>query len=50
MAKIANAYIVDDLDYWPRHPLNNFVLKNYFFIEINIVKNSDKSMFTVAIE
>ena len=27
--KIVNPYIVDDLDYWPLNPLNNFTLKYY---------------------
>ena len=41
--KIVNAYIVYDLDKWPRILFNNFELKNCLFGAINIVKNSNKS-------
>ena len=34
--KIVNAYIVYELDNWPRNPLNNFTLKNCLFGTTNI--------------
>ena len=37
-AKIVNAYIVYDLDYWLRNLLYIFVLKNCLFGNTNIVK------------
>ena len=40
--KIVNAYIVYDLDAWPKILSNNFNLKNYLFGATDIVKNSDK--------
>ena len=39
---IANAYIVYDLDAWPKIPLNNFQFKNCLFGATNIVKDSYK--------
>ena len=40
--KIVNAYIVYDLDDWPKGPLRNFTLKNCLLGSTNIIKNSDK--------
>ena len=40
--KIANVYIVYDLDAWLRNPTKNFKFKNCLFGATNIVKNSDK--------
>ena len=40
--KIANAYIVYDLDAWPRIPISNFKFKNCLFSSTNLVKNNDK--------
>ena len=40
--KIVNAYIVYDLDDWPKNPKRNFKLKNCLFDVTNIRKNSDK--------
>ena len=48
MAKIVNAYIVYDLDAWPRNPTNNFKFKNYLFAVTNIVKNSDKEKYVYS--
>ena len=42
--KIVNAYIVCELDTWPKTPLNNFKLKNCLFGATNTVKNSDKKV------
>ena len=42
LTKIANVYIVYDLDAWPILPRRNFILKNYLFGATNIVKISDK--------
>ena len=43
--KIVNAYIIYDLDTWPKNPTNNFKFKNCLFRATNIVKNSDKEMY-----
>ena len=43
--KTVNVYIVYDLDYWPRNPTNNFVLKNWLFGATNIVKTSHKNKY-----
>ena len=40
--KIVNAYIVYELETWPKAPLNNFKFKNCLSGATNIVKNSDK--------
>ena len=40
--KVANAYIVYELDPWPINSVNNFKLKNCLFGATSIVKNSDK--------
>ena len=37
MAKFVNVYFVYDLDYWPRNPLNNFVLKSCLFVATNML-------------
>ena len=44
-SKIANAYIVYDLDTWPKNPLNNFTLKKCFLGATNIVKSNVKEKF-----
>ena len=41
-SKIVNAYIVFDLDTWPKIPLNIFTLKNCLFGATNVVKNNVK--------
>ena len=43
--KIVNAYIVYDLNDWPKNPFNNFKLKNCLFGATNIRKNSNKSQW-----
>ena len=43
--KIANIYIVYDLDTYPKNPLNNFALKNCLFGATNTVKNNIKEKF-----
>ena len=48
MTKIVNAYIVYDLDYLPRNPSNNFILKNCLFGATNVVKNSDKNKYVYS--
>ena len=40
--KIVNAYIVYDLDAWPKILSNNFNLKNCLFGATDIVKNGEK--------
>ena len=40
-----NAYIVYDLDDWPKIPLRNFTLKNCLLGATNILKNSDKGKY-----
>lgn len=40
-----NAYIVFDLDFWPKSQLSNFILKLYLFGVTNIAKNIDKSNY-----
>ena len=37
LAKIVNAYIVFDLDAWPKNPTNNFNFKNYLFGATSVV-------------
>ena len=46
--KIVSAYIVYNEDNWPKIPLNNFKLKNCLCGATSIVKNSNKSMYIVA--
>ena len=41
LTKIVNAYIVYELNAWPKDPGNNFKFKNCLFGATNIVKNSD---------
>ena len=43
--KIVNAYIIYDLDYWPKIPPRSFTLKNRLFGAINIVKDGDKENY-----
>ena len=45
MSKIVNAYIVYDLDAWPRSPTSNFKFKNCLFGATNIVKNGDNEKY-----
>ena len=40
--KHANAYIVYDLDAWPKISPGNFTIKNILFCATAVVKNSDK--------
>lgn len=40
--KIVTAYVVYDLDTWPKIPLKNFTWKNCLFCTTNILKNGDK--------
>ena len=40
--KIVNAYIVYELDTWPRNPTNYFKFENFLSDATSIVKNSDK--------
>ena len=46
--KILNAYIVSDIDNWPKILLGNFTLKNCLFGATNIAKNSDKSKWVYS--
>ena len=49
MTKPVNAYIVYDLDNWPRNlPSHNFTLKDCLFGVTNIVTNSDKSRYVYS--
>ena len=41
LTKIANVYVVYDLDFWPRHPLYTYNLKGCLFGANNIVKKFD---------
>ena len=47
--KIVNAYIVYELDMWPKNLLDNFTLKNCLFGATNIVKNSDKTKWVYSV-
>ena len=40
--KIVNAFIVNELNTWPKNMLGNFTLKRFLFSATNILKNSDK--------
>ena len=42
--KIVNAYMVYDLDAWPKNPTNNFKFKNCLFGTTNIVKDIDEEI------
>ena len=48
MTKIVIAYIVYDLDDWPRNSTNNFKFKNCLFGAINIVKICDKEKYVYS--
>ena len=48
MSEIVNAYIVYDLDAWPRGPTSNFKFKNCLFGASNIVKNDDKEKYVYS--
>ena len=48
LSKIVNAYIVYDLDAWPRNPTNNFKFNNCLFGATNIVTISDKEKYTYS--
>ena len=39
------AYIVYDLDAWPKNPTNNFKFKNCLFGATSVVKNRDKEKY-----
>ena len=45
LTKIVNAYVVYDLDAWPRNCTNNFKFKNGLFGASNISKNSYKEKY-----
>ena len=45
MTKTVKAYIVCDLNNWPKIVLINFTLKNCLFVATNIRKDSDKSKY-----
>ena len=45
LSKIVNAYIVHDLDAWPRKLTNNFKFKNCLFVGTSLVKNSNKEKY-----
>ena len=47
--QIVNAYIVYDLDAWPRNPSNYFKFKNFLFGVTNAVKNSDKEKYMYSV-
>ena len=40
LTKIVNAYIVYDLDAWPRNPSNSYKFKHWLFVATSIVKVS----------
>ena len=46
--KIVNAYIVYDLNDWPKVPLRNFTLKNCLLDATSIIKNSDKEKYVCS--
>ena len=48
MTKIVNAYIVYDLDVWPKNPTDNLKFKNCLFGTTNVVKNSDKGKYVYS--
>ena len=48
LTKIVNAYIVYDLEAWPKIPLRNFTLKNCLFGAANIVKNGNKEKYVYS--
>ena len=41
LIKIVNAYVVYDLDAWPKLPVKNFTIKDYLFGAASIVKMTD---------
>ena len=48
LSKIANVYIVYDLDAWARNSTDNFKFKNCLFGATSIVKNSDKKSISIV--
>ena len=46
--KIVNAYIVCDVDAWPRNSTNNFKFKNCVFGAASIVKNINKEKWVYS--
>ena len=48
VTRIVNAYIVYDLDTWPKIPYNIFKLKVCLFDTTNLVKNSGKSKYAYS--
>ena len=42
------AYIVYDLDAWPKNPTNNFKFKNCLFGATSVVKNRDKEKYVYS--
>ena len=48
LSKIVNAYIVYDIDAWPRNPANNFKFKNCLFGATGVVRNSDKEKYVCS--
>ena len=51
MSKIVNAYVVYDLDDWPKILLHNFALNNWVFGATNKAKDSNKiSIYKMAMK
>ena len=48
LSKVANVYIVYDLDAWVRNSTDNFKFKNCLFGATGIVKNSDKKSISIV--
>ena len=48
VTRIVNAYIVYNLDTWPKIPYNVFKLKVCLFDTTNLVKNSGKSKYAYS--
>ena len=48
LSKIANVYIVYDLDAWVRNSTDNFKFKSCLFGATGIVKNSDKKSISIV--
>ena len=48
LTKFVSAYIVYDLDTWPRNPTNNFKFKNCLSGAPNIIKNSAEENYAYS--
>ena len=46
--KNLNAYIVYNLDNWPKNPLRNFTSKNSLVGATNIIRNSDRNIYVYS--